>query len=139
MRRLCRTPDSPESSYQYYYYSTSILDKLKAPTKSDLARKRKVEPPKTTAANKKHKAGCFSINFPNQSIMLAAALHYAGICSYATTPLLCPKLCQHNSPMPSGRLKNYSGGRKFVLCLVPSLVPSLTVAWSGWGRDYLVP
>ncbi len=37
--------------------STSILDKLKAPTKSDLAQKRRVELPKITAANKKHKAG----------------------------------------------------------------------------------
>ncbi len=32
--------------------------------------------------------------------MLSAALHYASICSYASTLLLCSKLCRHNSPRP---------------------------------------
>ena len=37
----------------------------------------------------------------NSTIMLLAALHYASICSYASTLLLCSKLCQHNSPRPT--------------------------------------
>ncbi len=67
--------------------STSILDKLKAPTKSDLARKRKVEPPipKTTAANKKHKAGCFSINFSKISLLCLQQLFIMP--AYAPMPL----------------------------------------------------
>ena len=31
---------------------------------------------------------------------LLRALYHAGICSYATCNILCPKLCWHNSPMP---------------------------------------
>ena len=37
----------------------------------------------------------------NSTIMLLTALHYASICSYASTLLLCSKLCQHNSPRPT--------------------------------------
>ena len=33
--------------------------------------------------------------------MLLTVLHYASICSYASTKLLCSKLCQHNSPRPT--------------------------------------
>ncbi len=55
--------------------STSILDKLKVPSKSDLARKRRVELPKTTAANKKHKAGllCLQQLFIMPGINIAAS------------------------------------------------------------------
>ena len=35
------------------------------------------------------------------TIMLLTVLHYASICSYASTLLLCSKLCQHNSPRPN--------------------------------------
>ena len=43
----------------------SILDKLKAPTKSDLARKRKIEKPKTpTAQTKKHKSCVTNLTDP---------------------------------------------------------------------------
>ena len=40
----------------------------------------------------------------NSTIMLLTALHYASICSYASTLLLCSKLCQHNSPRPNHSL-----------------------------------
>ena len=39
----------------------SILDKLKAPTKSDLARKRKIEKPKTPTAQTKIRRRLFSM------------------------------------------------------------------------------
>ena len=51
--------DRPESS------RTSILDRLKLPTKSDLARKRKIEKPKTTGADKKRKSSVPSPSNPN--------------------------------------------------------------------------
>ena len=50
--------DGPECS------RTSIIDKLKPPTKSDLARKRKIEKPKTTGADKKRKSSIPSHSDP---------------------------------------------------------------------------
>ena len=40
----------------------------------------------------------------NSTVMLLTALHCAsipGVCSYASTLLLCSRLCQHNSPRPN--------------------------------------
>ncbi len=82
----------------------SIVDKLKAPTRSELSRKRNIEQKKTTTAGiEKYKAGCYCSAgiCQNKSIMLATALHYASICSYATVyPTIMSKICQYNSPMP---------------------------------------
>ena len=42
-----------------------------------------------------------------QQVLLCSlkALYYAGICSCAACIILCSKLCQHNSPRPSGKAK----------------------------------
>ena len=48
---------SPALVVESQSIACSVLDKLKAPTKSDLARKRKIEKPKApTAQTKKHKS-----------------------------------------------------------------------------------
>jgi len=43
------------------------------------------------------------IEYFQQAVLLCLlkALYYAGICSYATCIILCPKLCWHNSPRPN--------------------------------------
>ena len=59
----------------------------------------------------------------NSTIMLLAALHYASVCSYASTLLLCSKLCQHNLPGPM----------LDPLSLVPRLFLIEERAWQHWG------
>ena len=45
------------------------------------------------------------------------ALYYAGICSYATSIILCPKLGWHNSPRPSSttRFIGWNGTPKVIM------------------------
>ena len=64
---------------------------------------------------------CFKFSITmllNSTIMLMIVLHYASICSYASILLLCSKLCQHNSPRPTGSERGLDTRLVFTVQLV---------------------
>ncbi len=92
--------------------TTSILDKLKAPTKSDLARKRKVELPKPTAASKKHKAGVVNQTDPKRVSPGERVKEFPKECLAIRSGKLFCSACREESSLKKSTVRNHVSGDK---------------------------
>ena len=99
--------DRPESS------RASILDRLKPPAKSDLARKRKIEKPKTTGADKKRKSSVPSPSDPKTVSPSTRAKEFPGECLEVRQGKLFCAACREELSLKKSTVKNHiSSGNK---------------------------
>ena len=93
--------------------SASILDRLKPPEKSDLARKRKIERPKTTGADKKRKSGASNQTDPKTVSPADRVKQFPGECLEAKHGKLFCVACREELSLKKSTVKNhiYSGNK----------------------------
>ena len=93
--------------------SASILDRLKPPQKSDLARKRKIERPKTTGADKKRKSGASNLTDPKTVSPADRVKQFPGECLEVKHGKLFCVACREELSLKKSTVKNhlYSGNK----------------------------
>ena len=93
--------------------SLSILDVLKAPDKSDLARKRKTEKPKTTGADKKRKSRAPNQTDPKTVSPADHVKQFPGECLEAQHDKLFCAACREELSLKKSTVKShiYSGNK----------------------------
>ena len=93
--------------------SASILDRLKPPQKSDLARKRKIERPKTTGADKKRKSGALNLTDPKTVSPADRVKQFPGECLEVKHGKLFCVACREELSLKKSTVQNhlYSGNK----------------------------
>ena len=93
----------------------SVLDKLKAPTKSDLARKRKIEKPKMpTAQTKKHKSCVTNQTDPKSISPIQRIKDLPGECLAVRKGKLFCTACREELALKKSTVKNHiNSGDKY--------------------------
>ena len=86
--------------------AVSLLDKLRAPLRSELSRKRKIEKP-TTAANKRHKAGVTNTTDPKSITPAARVKEFPDECLAVRSGKLFCTACREEIALKKSTIKNH--------------------------------
>ncbi len=98
--------DLPDVPYQVPQgRAASLLDKLRAPLRSELSRKRKVEKPKT--ANKKHKAGVANTTDPKSVTPATRIKEFPNECLAVRSGKLFCTACREELALKKSTVKNH--------------------------------